>query len=92
MSVDVDTQPVGLDAEGDMPGLSHIVCCDPFRALCGEDLADYDWIGPDDEIECVVCLDLWDQYVTCGKPFCRTRQWWRARWSRRAEPSPEVKR
>lgn len=45
-------------------GLTHIYCCDPDLALCGEDLTDIPTVDEDTNL-CVVCEDLEDQPCTC---------------------------
>jgi len=77
MSVDVDTQPVGLDIEDD--DMVHTFCCNPHRTLCGEEMDEVEWLDDVDSPDCVVCLDL--QNKPCGALLCRFRQWWRDRKS-----------
>lgn len=45
-------------------GLTHIYCCDPNLALCGNDLSDTPEVE-EDGIVCVVCEDLEEQPCTC---------------------------
>lgn len=45
-------------------GLTHIYCCDPDLALCGEDLTDIPEVD-EDTLLCVVCDDLEDHPCTC---------------------------
>jgi hypothetical protein len=49
--------------------LTHSVChCDPDRALCGTNVTDSEWADDDEELTCVVCLDLVDQPCPrCGQ-------------------------
>lgn len=42
-------------------GMNHIFCCDPDTAWCGTDVSNDSEVGPDTEIDCVVCAELEDQ-------------------------------
>ncbi|MFE3202175.1 hypothetical protein [Embleya sp. NPDC059237] len=49
--------------------LVHACCCDPDVGLCGEDLSGSSWAADEDDIECVVCVDLVEAEWPCG-PDC----------------------
>lgn len=61
--------------------LVHYFCCDPDRAMCGEDLtgAFVDDGDEDDGDDCQACVDVLDVGEPCGAPLCRLRVWWRGR-------------
>lgn len=69
-------EPDRADVDDDS---AHIVCCDPDRALCGEDVSRKDFIdGPvDEERDCEPCVNRSRLGVACGAPLCRLRQRWR---------------
>ncbi len=77
MTTDTVTSPQEHDTDHDLDELVHTVCCDPDRALCGEDMSD----GEDSDVDmpdCVVCHDLYGK--PCGAFLCRfrmqVRRWW----------------
>lgn len=41
--------------------LTHVHCCEPYRALCGADLHEAVIVEPEEETTCVVCADLDEQ-------------------------------
>ena len=49
--------------------ITHLYCCDPDTALCGEDLAESPEVPYGVGVDCVVCEDL-DQLAcsNCGYP------------------------
>jgi hypothetical protein len=58
-----------IDSRPDLTALAApvcIVCCDDDTALCGRDVSSDPWT-PDDDVTCVVCLDLENQpcAITC---------------------------
>lgn len=53
-----ETEPaVSATSGGD---LNHVYCCDPDTAWCGTDVSDAAEVGPDTDIDCVVCAELED--------------------------------
>lgn len=54
----------GSDSE-----ITHLYCCDPDTALCGEDITDSPEVPDGVGIDCVVCDDL-EQFdcPTCAQP------------------------
>lgn len=72
----VETMPEAVSTDLDDDPMVHTVCCNPRKALCGEDMGDAEYV--DDEMpECVVCYELFGQ--PCDAFLCRFRQWWRVR-------------
>jgi hypothetical protein len=59
----LDTAPVPTTT-GTRPDITHVYCCNPDMALCGEDLSSQHEVDDDDQ-PCVVCSDLEDQECTC---------------------------
>jgi hypothetical protein len=45
--------------------LTHVYCCNPDLALCGEDVSDTPEVDEDGQL-CVVCDDLEEQPCTCS--------------------------
>lgn len=59
-------EPTTVVADSGAPVITHWVCdCDPDTALCGVDVAGEEWMGDDEDVTCVVCLDLED--VDCPR-------------------------
>lgn len=61
---------------------AHIICCRPYRSLCGADL-DIGEVAEGTPAEecCIRCLVIEDAGVPCGAPFCRLRRRLPWRWS-----------
>jgi hypothetical protein len=78
---DLAAVPAPVNAGG--LDLTHVVCCDENRALCGKDVTDTEWTDGDGEVTCVICDDL--EGAPCGEPDCPLREGvptgWR-RWMR----------
>jgi hypothetical protein len=62
---------------------THIYCCNPDRALCGEQLTGR-LVAEDEDSDddCIVCHGLAEMDVPCGALFCRLRSAWRGWRSR----------
>jgi hypothetical protein len=56
-------------------GDSHIVCCRPELALCG-DVLNGEFIDDDEAIDCADCVVADESGQPCGAPLCRLRGWW----------------
>lgn len=70
MSIDANTQPVGLD------DVNHTVCCRPDWGLCGRRVAGWDFMEADEPgNDCPHCAARMQR--PCGKSFCRLRRPWR---------------
>lgn len=52
--------------------LSHIVCCNPDRALCGKDVSREPWCDEeiDEATDCEACVNRRRLNPTCGDPEC----------------------
>jgi hypothetical protein len=76
-----EVDPLTTEEDDD---LTHFVCCNPLKALCGTEIpAGEEWTHPDADTpdDCVVCLELTDK--PCGEPFCALRCRWRwTRWGK----------
>lgn len=55
-------------SEGGTTDITHVWCCDPDVALCGEDVSTEPEVPDGVGIDCVVCVDLEDQPCTCPAP------------------------
>ena len=54
-------------AVADDDDLTHIVCHDPNRAICGADVSEAPWVPPSSyDNDCLVCLDI--EHTSC--PEC----------------------
>lgn len=55
--------------------LDHYYCCDPDKSLCGLDISGAVEIGPEDDVECVVCISLHESIGDgpCASPSCPWR-------------------
>jgi hypothetical protein len=49
----------------DADGPVHAVCRTEDTAICGEDVAGEPWVSDDEDLTCVVCIDLSTQ--TCPR-------------------------
>lgn len=49
--------------------LTHAVCpCNDDVALCGADVAGFSWATEEEDVDCIVCLDLAPRLcVRCGR-------------------------
>lgn len=78
MSTEVLEKPVVAPVDDDH--ITHTVCCDRDRALCGVDVSGANdrppGVYPDD---CVFCEHVAITAKSCGARFCRLRSWWRDR-------------
>jgi hypothetical protein len=45
--------------------LTHVYCCNPDLALCGEDVSNTPEVDQDEQL-CMVCEDLEEQPCTCS--------------------------
>lgn len=61
---------------------THLVCCDPDRALCGVDLSTGRDLPDATVLDCDLCYLLDEHGASCGGRFCRLRQWWREHFGR----------
>lgn len=67
MSIDANTQPVGLD------DVNHTVCCRPDRGLCGRRVDGWDFMAAGEPgNDCPHCAAWMGR--PCAAPFCRLRQ------------------
>lgn len=54
----------------------HIVCCDPNRALCGEDVSGEEWVDDGEPTTCITCEVIEELGIpSCGGPPPAQR-WW----------------
>jgi hypothetical protein len=62
------------DDDGDV----HQFCCDPDRALCGEDMSGWGFVSNEEPLDCIRCDVIVQAGVPCYARFCRLRRAWRA--------------
>lgn len=51
---------------------THVICCNPDRALCGHDVSDEPEVPDGTGHDCIVCLDLEEQ--TCPRCGCEPEE------------------
>jgi hypothetical protein len=57
-----------ITSTDDADGPVHAVCCIEDVAICGKDVKGDPWVSDDEELTCVVCIDLSTQRCPrCGQ-------------------------
>jgi hypothetical protein len=80
---DIIEMPTEPFTDGDGADETHLYCCNPDRALCGERLSGRLVAEHEDHAgDCVVCAGLAEMDIACGALFCRLRSLWRGWRSR----------
>lgn len=70
MSIALDTAPAAAPQATDAD-VTHEVCClDNDLAMCGTPVADADWTEVD-PVSCVVCTDLYGQWMANASEFSK---------------------
>lgn len=60
--------PTLARTEGSNDAITHVWCCDPDLALCGEDVSAEPEVPDGVGVDCVVCIDLEDHPCSPGCP------------------------
>lgn len=61
------------DLDEDEDGLTHIICCNEYEALCGEDVSDGAWVSQETATlpTCIDCEAIEEGLVAWVCPWCR---------------------